>query len=145
MPTKRELAIQEARSWIDVPYRHQGRSKKWGCDCAAVVSAIGKVLQIPHEDPRGYSKIPRPWEMRRVLDQYLEQIDITKAQPGDVLVMDFGFGIQHVGILTPGDRLVHCNNRLKRGELRGKVVEHKLTGKWERRIVYAYRFPGIDD
>lgn len=136
---RRLKAVTEALSWVGAPYRHQGRSKRRGADCGAMISAVGKVLHIPHEDPRGYSRTPNPLEMRRVLDSYLDPIPPSAAQPGDVLVMDFGLGIQHLGILLRGNYLVHANNRV------GRIVCHRLGGRWQRRIKRAYKFPGIDD
>ena len=56
MSVDRALIIAEARSWIGMPYRHQGSLKGIGCDCLGLVRGVWRALYGPEPEPTpGYA------------------------------------------------------------------------------------------
>ena len=51
------IIIKEARSWIGVPFHHQGRTKS-GCDCIAIGMACAQKLEMEFEDWTRYGRLP---------------------------------------------------------------------------------------
>ncbi len=47
-----------ARTWIGVPWRHQGRNRS-GIDCGGLVVKVGQELGLlgPHDDPKRYQNL----------------------------------------------------------------------------------------
>ena len=137
----RDDIVAEARSWLGTPFRHQGRIKGVGVDCAGVVIETGRALGLTDYAEEGYSKQPNPYRMGHTLDLYLDRIYMSEAQPGDVYWMRF-IEPMHLAIATQLDDgrpgLVHAYAD------RGKCVEHTLNDKWQRRIVRCYRFRGVE-
>ena len=72
--------------------------------------------------------------MRRALSTFFTPIDVTEALPGDFYYMAWVREPQHVALLTDLG-IIHG---YEGGP--GKVVEHSLDARWQRRIVGAYRY-----
>jgi len=130
----REQWIAEIRSWIGVPWRHQGRNR-YGVDCIGLVIASAHALRLTEFDFRAYGRVPIGDLLLRVCDE--QMVRKSKAQPGDVLVMRLRKYPQHFAVLVAPGRIVHA-----RGE-DGKVVETFLPEQWARRIVANYALPGV--
>ena len=129
--------VSEARSWIGTPFKHQGRTKGVGVDCIGLVYGVAESLGLtPDELPQeyiGYSRMPEQGRLREALDKYMDRISLSRAEPGDVLLMTFARDPQHVAITT-GNTIIHAYSLVK------KCTEHSLSPKWTRRICGAYRF-----
>lgn len=127
-----------ARSWLDVPFLHQGRSRQ-GVDCAGLVICVARDLGVlpPDGDVTGYTRQP-DGSMQRACEHYM-----TRSQPavGNVFIMRFEGEPQHMGFFTPyrhgGLAVIHAVAS------HGKVVEHRLDNIWSKRIVRSYTFPGM--
>lgn len=126
--------IDQARTYIGVPFRHQGRSRLAGIDCVGLVACVGKDLGIINHDYTAYSMLPNPEEMRYHLNIALRKVSIKEMEPGDVLYMRFSENPQHVAIYTEKNTIIH--SYLKRKQ----CVEHILDDVWKKRIVEVYRF-----
>jgi cell wall-associated NlpC family hydrolase len=131
-------AVQaEARGWVGVPFRHQGRGVG-GVDCAGVVIETARALGLPHEDWRGYSRHPDGHTLEAILDRCLVRAEAPT--PGGVLLFRFDSLPQHVAVATERHGrlyMVHSYSRI------GRVVEHGLDEAWERQLVRAYRWEGV--
>ncbi|MGM0739747.1 MAG: C40 family peptidase [Bacteroidota bacterium] len=131
-----------ARSWIDTPYRHQGRSRR-GVDCAGPLVLIAQAIGIGDQfnDQLIYSTNPETFSLKQQMDSVLAQIGKDEIRPADVLLFKIDVHPQHVAIVTDykngGLAMVHCYSRIKR------VTEHRLAQIWLSRLVQAYRIPGI--
>jgi cell wall-associated NlpC family hydrolase len=131
--------VAEARRWIGVRWRHQGRTRE-GIDCVGlpvVCAAAVRGMQIPLPD---YSATTSDETMLRGCQQYLEQIALADAQPGDIVVL--GFQKQrHMAILGdyPGGGLSLIHAYLPNR----KVVEMRLDDAWRGRILSVFRLPEI--
>jgi hypothetical protein len=62
-------------------------------------------------------------------------------QPGDAAAFDFGGDPQHVGLIGNyvhgGLSLIHACSKT------GRVIEHRLDDRHMKRLVAAYRLPGV--
>lgn len=134
----RQQIIDEARTFIDTPFHHQGRVKSIGVDCAGVVGMVGVALGLLNiEDlPKDYAKQPNANQMTKVLDEKMDRIPIHEATIGDVYHFAFDREPQHVGIITDIG-ILHAYAQVR------KCVEHSLDDTWQKRIRGAYRFKGI--
>ena len=120
--------IAAARSYVGVPFRHQGRTRH-GVDCIGLVVCAARDIGITLADRTDYARDPNgllPLEMAR------QFAPVESPQAGDILLMRFRGEPQHVAILA-GETLIHSYASI------GRVVEHGLDAKWRRRIVAAYR------
>ena len=148
--TNRSDVIDESRRWKGTPWVHQGHTRGLGCDCAGLVGGVAVSLGIvpadwwdfecaPHS---GYSRQPLGNGLIVILDNFMHQISLEMAQPGDVLVMRFRRDPQHLAILAPyatgGRAIVHALSNP------GCVVEHRLDDRWMARVTHAYSYPGVD-
>lgn len=49
-------------------------------------------------------------------------------KPGDIFCMDYGEGIQHVGILIENSQIIHSEMRFK------CVAKHDIDADWQSKI-----------
>lgn len=120
--------IAAARSYVGVPFHHQGRTRH-GVDCIGLVVCAARDVGLVLADRTDYPRDPNgllPVEMAR------QFAAVESAQGGDILLMRFRGEPQHVAILA-GTTLIHGYASI------GRVVEHGLDAKWRRRIVATYR------
>lgn len=120
--------IAAARSYVGVPFRHQGRTRH-GVDCIGLVVCAARDIGLTLADRTDYPRDPNgllPLEMAR------QFAPVESTQAGDILLMRFRGEPQHVAILA-GATLIHGYASI------GRVVEHGLDAKWRRRIVATYR------
>jgi len=61
----------------------------------------------------------------------------TNACGGDILLLLIGGKIQHAGIFTFSNTLIHVCARA------GKVIETDCTTKLWQRVIRTYRYPGV--
>lgn len=134
-----EDVVVVARTWIGVPWHHQGRSRA-GIDCAGYCQQMSVDLEQTDFDSADYGRYPTNDHMRAVLREHA--IERT-GEPlvGMVALMSFGALPRHMGVLVPyrhgGLALVHALASV------GKVVEHRLSPEWRSRIVGLFDFPGV--
>lgn len=132
--------IGYARECMGTPFAHQGRVPGLALDCAGLCVHVAQRLGYQPKDVIGYSAQPSPGSLESAL---ADQLCVTRVaetpaarQAGDVLLMRFRANPQHLAIFT-GENIIHSYSTV------GKVVEHRLDGKWESRIVAVYRFAGM--
>jgi cell wall-associated NlpC family hydrolase len=137
MKTRNDL-VAEARKWLGVPFRHQGRNR-FGADCAGVVIGSFSAIGHPVEDIAGY-KLPftNSTDIREIFSRHMDAVGIREAGAGDVMLFDLGerwpihmaiVGETEDGRLT----LIHTSPGLRR------CKEHGLDDEWLDRAVAAYR------
>lgn len=123
--------VIEARSWLGTPFRHQGRIKGVGVDCAGLVVGVAQALGIEISDLSGYARTPSADGLRRHVEA--QSVRVAEAQPGDVYLMRFEREPQHLGIASDIG-IIHAFSAP------GKCVEHGIDALWKSRIVGIYRF-----
>ena len=148
--------VAAARSFVGIPFRHQGRDPETGLDCRGLLFAICAKLghQPRHQHRDDYARDPDPKEFRAGLESELDLIwegptsDLrppTSVFPGDVFLIRFPRATPeeatHCGVLADGlyePMLIHsfCNGYA------GAVIEEPLR-RWQEYLVAAFRFPGV--
>lgn len=137
---ERAAFIAEARTWLRVPFRHTGRSRR-GVDCVGLVAVALAKVGREVADRRDYGRDPVRDGLREVLVSHFGE-PVAEMQPGDVALMRWHepMGVRlfcHVGIVTDyplgGLALIHAHSQNR------EVVEHRLAGPWPRRIVEVWR------
>lgn len=132
----RQDVVDAARSWLDTPYRHQGRLKGVAVDCVGLVLGVCKELGLECSDVEGYSRRPDGTllpEMRR----QTANVDPGQQQAGDLIVFHWNHDPLHLGILTSPDTMIHAFALVR------KVTEHRLDDKWLRQLSCYRKFKEV--
>jgi NlpC/P60 family putative phage cell wall peptidase len=137
----RKQALEEARSWLGTPYRHQASLKGAGSDCLGLVRGIWRSLY--GDEPEAAPPYTPDWAERggdetllHAARRWLVEIDPCQAAAGDVLVFRFGAGhpAKHCAILSTSTRMIHAWHG-------AAVCETALAPWWRRRLAGAFCFP----
>ncbi len=141
MSATRKEIVREAKNWLEVPWRHQGYSKKFGCDCIGLIHGVGTITTALTVDPKdlmnnsGYSRNPNPQFMRRILRAFFKPIPLIDARVADILWFRIGKYPRHLGIITEPGIVIHSDG------VEGKVIEHRMATSRIRMPVAAFQFP----
>lgn len=140
-----DLIVSEARTWVGVPWRHQGMTRV-GVDCGGLILAVGLGAGVLNEgmraDPRlkkfaSYGREP-VGDFLEACDIFFDQTD-EELEPGMVVAMRFMGHPRHAGIVgshpSGGLSLIHAYQK--------SVVEHILDARWRKRIVARYRWRDV--
>lgn len=130
--------LAQARTYLETPFRHQGRLPGVGLDCAGLIVVTAAALNIEHVDISGYGGSPSNGMLETALDTQpgLDPVSLDALQPGDILLIRFDGDPQHLAFYA-GDNIIHSYKNA------GKVCEHGLSDWWRSRIVRAYRFKAV--
>lgn len=128
--------ILEARNWLGVKWRHQGRTR-FGIDCAGLVLNVGKTLGYLHPslDVQGYVRHSVSSEFFDKFQQNL--IRVYEPEIGDVVVLRESIFPCHCGILSNMNdhrSLIHACLKA------GKVVEEYWSDELSTKLVAVFRF-----
>lgn len=127
------LYLKQARSYINTPFKHQGRSKN-GLDCIGIIVVPLKDIGFLDYDSKNYRKYGLGGEIIGVLSKYCYEVDKPfNYKPGDILLFSKGAS-QHLALYTDKSTIIHAHNFV------GKVVEHSLTPDWEENISKVFRY-----
>jgi cell wall-associated NlpC family hydrolase len=130
--------IDLSRSWVGVPWHHQGRSRA-GVDCAGLPEAILReagVLPDDYRVPANYGRLPVRDELLAVIEHWCRRVAVPAA--GTVLSIRWPKmpGPSHVAICT-GVTIIHAY-RASSG-----VVEHSYRGRWVNWTTGVWQVPGV--
>lgn len=131
-----ERIIAEARGWLGVPWRHQGRSSS-GIDCVGLVVCVARALDLSDYDSTGYSRRAHGQGFVEHFRGNMDGVAIPDARSGDVLVFADQAYPCHCGFLT--ERLGHPH-LLHAHATRRQVIEEPYAGEWSDKIKFAFRF-----
>jgi len=132
----RALIVETARAYIGTPFRHQGRVRGAGIDCAGVPIGVAYDLGVVDACITGYDRQPNDTEFRAILDRYTFEIPFQDVLPADMLTFAF-LKEQHIAIVTQVDPIciLHAYESV------GRCVEQPLDKVWLRRMRGCRRFP----
>ena len=131
-----EQIVAEARSWLGVPWRHQGRTRS-GIDCVGLVVQVARALGLSDYDHTAYGRRAQGLGLVEHFRANMDGVAIPEARPGDVLVFADQAYPCHCGFLT--ERLGHPH-LLHAHALRRKVIEEAFAGEWLAKVKFAFRF-----
>lgn len=138
----RKDIVNEARKWINIRWRHQGRTKL-GIDCAGLIILVGNSLNLIDYDTANYQRRTHGTEFLDHFRNNMHQKPILDAQPGDVLLFrdkQFPCHSTIVSEIGGSQTIIHAH------ALRKKVVEERLNqGDWMQRVVACFEFIGLDN
>jgi NlpC/P60 family putative phage cell wall peptidase len=132
------MIVDEARTWIGTPYRHQHSTKGAGCDCLGLLRGVYRNVIGPEpETPPPYSA---SWgeagiseHLLNAAERWLKPAPLDEAQ---VLIfrMRHGMIAKHCGIVSSPGYMIHADAMI------GFVTETELTPYWRSKIVSGFRF-----
>ena len=128
----RAQIVATARTWLGVPFQHQGRSRA-GVDCAGLLMAVAAERGLPVLEVTNYGRMPNPRRMGEELARQMDRIAVGQAGPGDALWLAWREQPQHLAIVTELG-IVHAYESI------GRVVEQPLDQTWRGRVRGAFRF-----
>lgn len=144
--TARSVIVASARTWLDTPFAHQGRTKGKACDCAGLLIGVGIECGEFETgfDVTGYARQPDGITLIGHCRSYMTEIDPADVEFGDAVLIYFDGRPQHLGLIGDyrygGLSLIHASNSIERP----RVVEHRLMVHLRFNIRAAFRYPGID-
>ena len=157
MPTpeiKRSDIVSAARSFLGLPWVHQGRHPEAGIDCIGLLILTAKKVGIDLIDCTNYSSRPDGrilMESLRVNPALVEK-PTSEIAPVDAVVFWMANPSlpQHLGIITSNDLfigdeyvrdglgLIHTVQKYSR------VQEEAIGHKWNKRLHAAFSFAGVE-
>lgn len=155
MPATRKDVVREVRSWLGIPWRHQGRTRE-GVDCAGLIVCVGVALGVPgaEHDLRAYRASPDGRTLARLCRRAMVQRGKVNPRPGDVVLLRPPPKAQtwptHLGIIVGGDgdaadddlRMVHSYGCL---EFPGGCVKESRFRPWSGRVVSVFTYRGVEE
>jgi cell wall-associated NlpC family hydrolase len=137
--TTADDVVTAARSWLGVPFRHQGRDRR-GIDCVGLPVVILQELGAVESDfeIRDYPRTPFQGNLEaRILAHCTP---LTDYVPGCLVAIKWQRSLAHVAIHTDTNTLIHAYGR----KPHMAVIEHGFRGAWRARYaVGAWALPGV--
>lgn len=105
--------VEEAKSWLNTPFHHEGRVKKSGVDCGMLLLEVfERVDCIPHVKPSHYPidfmlHSNREWYME-IISEYAYEI-FRNPLPGDVILYKHGRIYSHGAIIIDWPKIIHAS------------------------------------
>lgn len=139
-----ELIVEEARSWIGTPYRHQASLKGVGCDCLGLVLGVWRAFYGPLPEPLppyapdwAEAGIGEP--LADAAGRHLVPCKDGEIRAGEVLIFRWRAHVaaKHLAIATSADRMIHAHDG-------AAVAEVAIAPFWRRRIAYRFAFPEMN-
>ncbi|MBV0891525.1 C40 family peptidase [Paracoccus sp. Z118] len=137
-PLLHARAVLAARGWLDVPFRHQGRSRA-GIDCVGLLVCVAREMGLPEYDVTGYTRRAQGMGFLEHFHANFSEIPLGAAMPGDVLVFVETVYPCHTGIMSERHGVPHV---IHAHAPRQKVIEEPFSGEWQGKLRFAFRFPG---
>lgn len=148
-----EQFITQARTWLGVPWHHQGRSRL-GVDCAGlpecVLAELG-ALPKGYRASRNYGRLPTS-ELDETLHQWCRLVwrrtspdESPQVMPGYLIRIRYPKQERpsHLAICT-GPTIIHAYRAERRRGPRGcGVMEHAYRTRWLDLTVDAWQAPGV--
>lgn len=127
-----------ARSWIGVPFLHQGNNRL-GCDCRGFIVGLAReagILPADFHEVKDYGRAPTP-KLKEEVAKLCVAID--RAAPASLVLIRWRTvdpWPSHVAYCTGGS-LIHCYSNVR------AVTEHRYGEPWLRMTDSAWALPGV--
>jgi NlpC/P60 family putative phage cell wall peptidase len=133
--------IEQARTWVGTPYKHQGRQKGVGVDCLGVI--YGSMLEAGVKDKvffdkinskyHDYNRLPSGRMLYTTFKKYVPEYPKNQAKGGDMLMIALKGEPRHTAILTDKNTIIHAYAEA------GKCVENRYAHYWKKNTVTCFR------
>lgn len=134
-PSAQEL-VQEARSWVGHPWRHQGRGVR-GIDCVGLVVRVAHGFGLSEYDATGYSRRATGVGFEKHFDDNMNRVNIMDVREGDVVIFADTTYPCHCAFYSESKgypTIIHAH------AMRRKVLEEPFTDEWRNKALMAFRF-----
>lgn len=139
--------VMAARQTLGTPYKPHGRFNGLELDCAGVLIHTCRQLGIPATELDQYTSAPKPLEVLSLLKAHFDRVPDHNRhlQPGDVAWLRMG-KVEPTHLAVVGDYLGEGLSLIHAADIPGLdvVVEHRMNGVWQSRILSAWRFRGLE-
>ena len=129
--------VHEARGWVGVPFRHQGRDRT-GVDCVGLpIMVLQRLTALPADfEILNYPRTPYQGNLEQRLIAHCTRL--PTPVPGCLIALKWHRTLAHVAIYTDTDTLIHALERHR------AVIEHGFRGLWRSRFAQgAWALPGV--
>lgn len=137
MQNLNEQIVIEAKSWLGVPFRHLGRSRR-GVDCVGLIICVAHALNLTDYDTRNYARRPNVIEFVSEFKRNMDRVNLKKAGHGHVLLTREVRFPAHCGIIEVDELqrqwLIHSYEPF------GKVVREPIRYNQERAPLFAFQY-----
>lgn len=132
-----QKVIEFAKSKLDMPYLHQGRTDA-GYDCVGLLVAAladqGAIDNVPPD----YGRLPEGESLIKAIDESntADKFDpeTTELEDGDILIFRILKDPQHVGLYIGNNRFIHA---CYAGQC---IRQGRLGVYWRDRLTHIYRW-----
>ncbi len=136
--------IDTARTWIGVPWRHQGRSRA-GVDCIGLGVVVGRELGLAFIDTIHYPQRPDLKQFVLMMRQNIEagnftQHKTTEIEPADFVVF-LKEGVPHAAIVADGGAPLSIIQSIT---IPGRVAENIYDARWIQATRWVLRHKGVE-
>lgn len=143
---ERSKIVELARSYIDVRFEHQGRTRS-GLDCLGLIAVVAQDAGFDYSFPQAYTANPTGQRIVEKAEDYVvkpRRQGWDQTLPGDIVCMwGSHVGIpQHfaiIGSMYGKKTMIHAFQRA------GKVIEHNIIPFWAERYVATFCYPDTEN
>ena len=126
-------------SWVGARYRHQGRDRVRGLDCAGLIARVGNDTGAMAYDDVHYRRFPTAGDFYKVFEKSgCQRKPLRDRLPGDIITLRVHEIACHLGILVDNDHFVHAFARSRR------VVLCPYDDEWQMATDRCYEFPSVE-
>lgn len=126
----REIAIKEAREWLNTPWQHHQRTKGVAVDCVGLLMAAADASGVGFGEVENYYRTPNGDALLERFQGLYKQV--SDRAPGCIVLFRFAGVPHHVGLMTGRDTFIHASFSDR------KVIEQSFDPFWERRLVAVF-------
>lgn len=104
--SERTAVVMQALSWVGVPFAHMGQDRVGGIDCAhLLIDAFAAFVTV---DVKPYAPDWFLHSDRDLLRDLVRShcVQVLAAEPGDIMLFQFGRAASHAGIVVDPDPLM---------------------------------------
>lgn len=100
--------ITEARDWIGVPWRHQGRSRQ-GLDCIGLVIVVCGALDILHYKFTAYRRSPSQYALIERFYEHFDRVQESDIGEGGLVLMRENIYPCHAAWVANEKSIIHAS------------------------------------
>jgi len=109
--------VDAARSYLGVPWRHQGRARRVGLDCLGLLVVVAEDLGYYPQDYLCYTREPDPRLLHHMVNEQFNAVDRDPIA-GDMVLVHFHSRRKspyHFGIITENETMIHGHGPSRKG------------------------------